>query len=388
MRVFIDLTEFLESHKRTGIQRVCGELCRNWPNDVMLTPVKLTHDGRLVPLPEQTLGLIRDYFEATGDSVTDIESQLTQLNEQAEFGRTVELKTDCRILVPELFYDPKRVAFFCSLGHDEFQHCYFIVHDLLLFTHPEFFVANPYQEIINGYIRVLRSARNIAFVSKRTRDAYYRRLMRYQRYSGPVFRLGSDGLGDRPDVPGSRSRRPKFAALGTIEPRKNHPLILDVFEPLLRQIEGLRLTFLGQLGWVDSVFAERVKRMAAGEGSGFEHHSSPSDALIRQYVLESWATIYISEAEGFGLPPVESLWLGTPVIASASIPSLEGIRSAGVHIVEPLNAYTLKDAVLTFLDDSYVSLKAREARELNLSTWRSFAREVADWCSEARVSRC
>ena len=58
-------------------------------------------------------------------------------------------------------------------------------------------------------------------------------------------------------------------------------------------------------------------------------------------MLDSWATIYISEAEGFGLPPVESLWLGTPVVASAAIPSLEAIGPAGVHIVEPVNTIEL-----------------------------------------------
>ena len=58
-----------------------------------------------------------------------------------------------------------------------------------------------------------------------------------------------------------------------------------------------------------------------------------------------------------GWPPVVSLWLGTLVIASAAVPSLEALGSAGVHIVEPLNVLNLKKAVLAFPEGSYADRK-------------------------------
>jgi glycosyltransferase involved in cell wall biosynthesis len=278
------------------------------------------------------------------------------------------------------------VAFFRSLSAEQLNWFYFIIYDLLPFTHPEYFIANAPQEIVNGYTRVVRSARHVAFISSSTRDAYYRRLLRKTCSSpGPVLRLGSDGLGERPRGQVFRYPRPKFTVVGTIEPRKNHALILDVFEPLLQQIEGLRLVFLGQVGWADSALVERVRRMASGGCSGFEHYSSPSDDFIRQHVMESWATIYISQAEGFGLPPLESLWLGTPVIASTSIPSLEGIGPAGVHLVESIDVLNLKAAVLAFLEDAYAERETKEALNLNLPTWRSFAREVEEWLTQDKA---
>lgn len=124
----------------------------------------------------------------------------------------------------------------------------------------------------------MRAAPNVAFISSWTWDAYYRRLLCQTTTSpGPVLHLGSDGLGDRPAAPPSRRRRSKFTVIGTIEPRKNHTLILDVCESLLREIEGLRVVFPGHMGWVDTPFAERVRWMAAGGCPGFEHYSSPSD---------------------------------------------------------------------------------------------------------------
>jgi glycosyltransferase involved in cell wall biosynthesis len=383
MKDFVDLTAFLASPGRTGIQRVSGELCKHWDARLGLTPVRLTTDRRLVPLPPQTPGLIREYFSASGRDLAGLEDRLAEVGEQAESSKeTIDLQPDCRVIVPELFYDPGRVAFFRSLSAEHLNYFYFIIYDLLPFTHPEFFVADAPQEIINGYTRVVRMARNVAFISSWTRDAYYRRLLRKtSSLPGPVLRLGSDGLGDRPSGTLSRSRRPKFTVIGTIEPRKNHALILEVFESLLHKIEGLQLVFLGQMGWVEPALAERIQSMAAGGCPGFEYHSSPSDDLIRQHVLGSWATIYISAAEGFGLPPVESLWLGTPVIASDAIPSLDAIGSEGVHIVDPVNEPNLKEAVLAFLEESYADRKRDEAMGLTLPTWQSFAREVTWWCT-------
>ena len=385
-KVFIDLTEFLTSQNRTGIQRVCGEICRRWPGKEALEPVKLRSDGKLARLPFEALGLIRQYFEVSDSSADGLKDHLAEVSRKAEAcEETIDLERECRVLVPELFYDPARVAFFRGLSEEQLNCFYFIIYDLLPFTHPEFFIAHAPQEIINGYTRVLRAARHVAFISSYTRDAYYGRLLRGRCSStgrGPVLPLGSDGLGERPSGPSLRCACPKFTVVGTIEPRKNHALILDVFEPLLYQVKDLRLVLLGRVGWVDSCLMDRVRSFGNGGCQGFEHNADANDELIRQHVLESWATIYISAAEGFGLPPVESLWLGTPVIASGAIPSLEAIHGTGVHVVDPLSVPNLTEAVLAFLDHSYAKRKAEEAMSLNLPTWRGFAMEVAKWCTQ------
>jgi len=383
MSLLVDLTEFLASPHRTGIQRVCGELCRWWPANVPVSPVRLSNGSRLLRMPPETLGIIRQYFEASGEQVGLVEASLKDISDRADSsGDAIDLTIGHRVVVPEVFYDPARVAFFENLPDGQIRQFYFVAFDLLPFTHPELFHGDQPHEIINGYTRVLRHANNIAFISEATRRAYYRRLLRKASSAGPVLRLGSDGLGPRPQSQPSRHPFPTFTVLGTIEPRKNHVLILDAFEPLLREATGLRLIFLGKMGWVDSSFSDRIQAMASGECPGFEYHPSPSDAFIRQQVQQSWATLYVSAAEGFGLPPVESLWLGTPVIASAVIPSLEAIGLMGVHLVEPLDADNLRRAVLAMTDRSYVETKSQEALSLKLPTWQSFASDVADWLKQ------
>jgi glycosyltransferase involved in cell wall biosynthesis len=134
------------------------------------------------------------------------------------------------------------------------------------------------------------------------------------------------------------------------------------------------------MGWTDANFAEKVHALANDKGSGFQFYSAPDDGAIRTHIEQSRATIYLSPAEGYGLPPVESLWCGTPVIASRTIPSLQSVGSAGIHYIEPLDATSLRQAVVAFLDDTYANRKVEEAIQLNLPTWRSFTQDVLNWC--------
>jgi hypothetical protein len=117
MRVFVDLTEFCTSPLRTGIQRVAGELCRLWPPEHELVPVKLVRGRGLVILPEKTLGLIQRYFESSPDEASELLASLRRVGKQADFlGATVPMERGTCVLVPEVFYDPERLNFFKSFG--------------------------------------------------------------------------------------------------------------------------------------------------------------------------------------------------------------------------------------------------------------------------------
>ena len=380
MRVLIDLTEFFSRPHRTGIQRVCGELCRFLPSEYAVTLVKLTKAGRLVVLPTESLSLMRQYFEACAADIPRLNDALNLAADKAEMSaEAVDCRTGDKLLVPEVFYEISRLDFYQNFIAERPKDVYFVLYDLLPLTHPDFFPLDLPHEQICRYFRLVRMAQNVSFISELTRKVYYHRLLRRSPTAGPILRLGSDGFGPRPASVPARHPSPKFAVIGTIEPRKNHGLILDVFETLFGQVPGLRLIFLGNMAWVDSSLSERIRSMAAGRCPGFEYYTNPDDGFIRQQVQDSWATIYVSVAEGFGLPPVESLWLGTPVIASSAIPSLETTRSTAVHIVDPLDAQSLRRAVLAMTEEPYARLKSEEALSLKLPTWRSFSSEVAAW---------
>lgn len=374
MSVFIDLTEFLNNPVLTGIQRVTAEICRHWP-DNELRPIRLLPRGEFVELPRALIGAIAACFKnRNGAAVREVRVLAEERGTKVEAGGREP------ILVPELFYDPHRVAFFRKMSGRELERYRFIIYDLMPLLHPEYFAPDIPQDIICGYFSMIRRIPNCGFISEWTRQTYYHRLLRRTSVGGVVLRLGSDGLGPRPDAPAA-IRPPHFCTIGTIEPRKNHAVILDALEPLLRLDTGLRLTFLGRLGWADTAFRQRLEWLAAENCPGFEWIQDADDDCIRRHIVSSRASIYASVTEGFGLPPVESLWLGTPVISSRTLPSLEGIVPQGVEAVDRVDASHLREAVRRFLDDSFAETKAREARKLDLPTWTSFARQVAEWCN-------
>ena len=378
MKVYVDLTEFLAAPNRTGIQRVCGELCRHWPSDIQAQPVKVAPGGGLVETPRKTFDLIREYFNAKSEDA-GWALRLRGLNDEADSrARRVTLTKSDRVLVPELFYDPNRLAFFEGLDSPEFDLFHFIIYDFLPLTHPQFFDQMLPHQVICRYFRLVRRARNVGFISRATKETFLRRICREESHRGVVLRLGSDGLGPTLVPRRIEAQLPSFVVIGTIEPRKNHRLILDALEPLMEETGGFRLIFAGKMGPVEKGFAERI-RMLSARGGAFTFVEAPSDARLRRVVRSARASIFASAAEGFGLPACESLWLQVPVIAAPGIPSLEDIRDCGVHLLEPLDAKNIRAAVVALLDDTYHEKKVREAAGLNLPTWRSFARQVAGW---------
>ncbi|MCA0962875.1 glycosyltransferase family 4 protein [Salipiger bermudensis] len=103
--------------------------------------------------------------------------------------------------------------------------------------------------------------------------------------------------------------RPYFVALGTIEPRKNHALLLDIWE---QQRPPADLLICGSRGWNnDAVFA----RLDAGI-AGVHELPGLDDGQIAALLKGSAGMLFPSLAEGYGLPPMEAACLGVPVLAS------------------------------------------------------------------------
>ena len=115
-----------------------------------------------------------------------------------------------------------------------------------------------------------------------------------------------DGLWDDGNV---------FLMLGTLEPRKGHAFVLDAFEKRWSRGSRDKLLFVGNLGWKMEQFAERL-RTCLERGRLLFHVSDAPDRAVAEAIRRSCAGIMASTVEGFGLPVVEFMQRGLPVLAS------------------------------------------------------------------------
>ncbi len=106
-----------------------------------------------------------------------------------------------------------------------------------------------------------------------------------------------------------------YLTVGTIEPRKNHELMLDAFERLWAEGGQARLMMFGRLGWRSDRLARRIRRHPQF-GQRLMWFESGSDAELDYAYRHASALIFASRCEGFGLPLVEAMQYGLPVIAS------------------------------------------------------------------------
>ena len=117
-----------------------------------------------------------------------------------------------------------------------------------------------------------------------------------------------------PDVIDALCEGKYILCVGTIEPRKNHALLLDAFEERLFD-EGLSLVFVGRSGWNIEPFIRRMKG-SRYMGSQLFWLEGISDDMLSWLYAHSFLTVSASFEEGFGLPIIEALEYDAPILVS------------------------------------------------------------------------
>lgn len=230
------------------------------------------------------------------------------------------------------------------------------IHDLIPLEYPEY--TRPGKtEIFARFLSELADA-GAAFVAN-SRDTA-RRLETYARHRDwrigevSVIYPGVDaaprGSTGSPAKPADHRGAPYFVVVGTIEPRKNHLLLLQIWRDLVRAGADPmpHLHIVGKRGWECENVVDLLDRCSAIRPFVTEHCGMCDDAL-RQLMRGARAILFPSFAEGFGLPLVEALHLGTPVIAS-DLPVFREVAGDTPMYLDPLDGMGWRDAIMGFLD--------------------------------------
>ncbi|MBA3533641.1 MAG: glycosyltransferase family 4 protein [Ardenticatenales bacterium] len=164
--------------------------------------------------------------------------------------------------------------------------------------------------------------------------------------------------------------------VGTLEPRKNLVRLLEAFAYLRRAVRlPHTLLVVGRRGWKEDAIFEAVERLALGDAVRFLDYV-PTTALVALYNLAE-ALAFPSLYEGFGLPVVEAMACGTPVVTSER-GSLGEIAGGAAQFVEPTNVESIAAGLHTVLNDEF---RRAELRVLGLAhvaalTWVATARQT------------
>jgi glycosyltransferase involved in cell wall biosynthesis len=169
---------------------------------------------------------------------------------------------------------------------------------------------------------------------------------------------------------------------GTLEPRKGVDTLLDAWEALAREDPATPpLILAGPYGWRSP---QLLRRMARLEPLGVRYLGRVERSRLLQLFQAARLFVYPSIYEGFGLPPVEALACGIPVVAcdAASLPEVVG--EAGV-LVEPQDAAALAVAIRQVLADPGLESELRRRAVLQAArfSWERAAAEMENVFEEA-----
>lgn len=250
------------------------------------------------------------------------------------------------------------------------------VHDLFFYEHPE----QTIREVKRDYATLVRKhceqADAIITVSE------YTKLRLIETLNIPASKIhvihpGSDSFfekaAENEDVDNTRKKigvtRPYFLFVGTAEPRKNLPLLLEAFGSLAQEVD---LVLAGLHGWEEQTWRNMVTDRVHIAG-----YVTKSE--LRALYQDCVGVVQPSKEEGFGLPLLEAMASGAPVIAS-DIPVFREVANDAALLFESGSVEALRAAMQTILEDSQAAkILVEKGRErAKHFSWLDTARKTLD----------
>jgi len=253
------------------------------------------------------------------------------------------------------------------------------LYDVLAITHPQWCrTANRIHYRFMLPLSILK-ARRIIVPSKSVKHSLIS-LFPHAEQKVEVIPLGIDEIFLEPPNESvirhikARFNLPKQFVLfvGNIEPKKNLPTLVKAYEMLRERMSEVGLVIVGMPAWGDGKFVERAR------STGALCLGYVSDTVL--HALYSLASVlaFPSLYEGFGLPPLEAMAVGTPVVASSAGALPEVLGDAAI-LVEPNNATQLAEALYKAIVDESLRAKLIEKGKARAHTfsWVETAKRVA-----------
>jgi glycosyltransferase involved in cell wall biosynthesis len=175
-----------------------------------------------------------------------------------------------------------------------------------------------------------------------------------------------------------RIHPPYILGVGNLQPRKNLEGLLRAYADLRkRRSPPHRLVLVGQSSWQGHRVGEEVARLGLADWVTLPGYLS-NDDLVSLYNLAD-VFVYPSIYEGFGLPVIEAMACGTPVITS-NVSSLPEVAANAAVFIDPESEAEISAALEQLIDDRGLRIRLREAglARAKLFSWRRTAEQTIE----------
>ncbi|MBI4066592.1 glycosyltransferase family 4 protein [Candidatus Gottesmanbacteria bacterium] len=246
--------------------------------------------------------------------------------------------------------------------------------DLSYLEYPHMFRPRDLHQLIHwtGYsVRHARAILTISQFSKRAIINAYgvperRIVVTYPGLTMPVTQTKGKDLGDY------------ILSVGTLQPRKNFARLVEAFSRIASKYPDLTLVIVGKKGWLFEEILAAPKKHGVAQRVKFLDFVSDSDlsALYKNAKAFALPSLY----EGFGLPVLEAMSFGTPVVVSdtSSLPEIAG--EAGIY-VDPESVESIADGLTKALSETGDAAKKRTVvarKQVEKFTWEKAAKQTLE----------
>jgi len=257
------------------------------------------------------------------------------------------------------------------------------IHDLAYFDHPECFDFPDIDQCKRHVKWLANRATMVLTVSEHARGTIIERLGvppdRVRAIYHGVSRTFCEEMEDVPfRVVQERFgiRKPYILFVSTIQPNKNVVRLLEAFDLLRRaELPGWQLVLVGQRGWLAESILERAEALALGRDVVFT--GFVEEEMLPGFYQNAEVFVLPSLVEGFGIPVIEAMASGTPVVVSKGGALPEIVGDAGL-LIDPYSSEDIAGGILRAVTDRALrdQLIARGRVRSSQFRWEQTAQET------------
>ena len=359
MKIYIDVSVLTLATFVTGIQRVTREITIRLIEKEQENVVLLHYNARdNVYHRIDNAAFCQYYRHGTGVKNKMITRERIELSDMTEGDVFFDLDAAwmCRVkrswLLPLLKKQGVRIV-----AH---------IYDIISITHPQYCLERGVYNFMDFIGAHLQYADDIIVNAQATVDELQKLTQRLGISLPPchVIPLGADFAKQEiitedqvpKNVVEAVQDRPYILLVGTIEPRKNHKLLLEAYDKGLKEM-GYNIIMAGYMGWNMEEFEQKLESHP-DYGKRIFHFTGLDDKAIAFLYQHAKFLAFCSYTEGFGLPIIEAIQRGTPVLA-ADVPVLREVGGDYCVWFEQDDAGELCEAVCALANSSgwYEKLK-------------------------------